>query len=222
MSTSSTNHHIRAVFFDFDGTLVDSERLHYECWMDAVGPYGGHITWPEYYQLLTGRSDLDAGRLLLTRAGLEPTEEHLTNACQAKTRAYLARFLDELRIEKSVLSWIRNTPDYLHIGVVTSSGEHEVAPVLVKYGIYNSLSLSVYGNDVTNLKPDPEPYLLAIQRATKAAQTQGEQAITKEQCLAFEDSEAGISSAVAAGLRVVEVGSPDNVWGILVKEGLAG
>ena len=221
MVTSSTNHHIRAVFFDFDGTLVDSERLHYECWMDAVKPFGGHITWPEYYQRLTGRSDRDAGLLLLTRAGHEPTEDHLTSACQAKTRAYLARFLDELMIEKSVTSWIRNTSDYLHIGVVTSSGEHEVAPVLVKCGIYNSLSLAVYGNDVKSLKPDPEPYLLAMQRATKAAQTQGERAITKEQCLAFEDSEAGISSAVAAGLRVVKVGSPKEVREILAKEGLA-
>ena len=221
MVTSSTNHHIRAVFFDFDGTLVDSERLHYECWMDAVKPFGGHITWPEYYQRLTGRSDRDAGLLLLTRAGHEPTEDHLTSACQAKTRAYLARFLDELMIEKSVTSWIRNTSDYLHIGVVTSSEEHEVAPVLVKCGIYNSLSLAVYGNDVRSLKPDPEPYLLAMQRATKAAQTQGERAITKEQCLAFEDSEAGISSAVAAGLRVVKVGSPKEVREILAKEGLA-
>lgn len=222
MSTICTNHHIRAVFFDFDGTLVDSERLHYECWMDAVKPYGGHITWPEYYQLLTGRSDRDAGRLLLARAGHEPTEDHLANACQAKTRAYMARFLDELRIEKSVSSWIRNTPDYLHIGVVTSSGEHEVAPVLIKCGIYASLSLSVYGNDVKNLKPDPEPYLLAIQRATKTAESQGDRPIVREECLALEDSEAGISSANAAKLRVVEVGSPKEVREILKKEGLAG
>lgn len=222
MRTSSTNHHIRAVFFDFDGTLVDSERLHYECWMEAVEPYGGHISKPEYYQLLTGRSDRDAGRLLLTRAGHEPTEDHLSNACQAKTRAYLARFLDELCIENSVSSWIRNTPDYLHIGVVTSSGEHEVAPILVKCGIYTSLSFSVYGNDVTNLKPDPEPYLLAIQRATKAAEAQGDRPIAVEECLAFEDSEAGISAAAAAGLRVVEVGAPEEVREILIKEGLAG
>lgn len=222
MGAASTNHPIRAVFFDFDGTLVDSERLHYECWMDAVEPYGGHILWQEYYQLLTGRSDRDAGRLLLTRAGFEPTEDLVNKACQSKTRAYKARFLDELSIEMSVASWIRNTTDYLYIGVVTSSQEHEVAPILVKSRIYTSLSLLVCGDHVENLKPDPEPYLLAIQRATKAAEAQGDLPIAIEECLAFEDSEAGISAATAAGLRVVEIGSPEEVWQNLMKERLAG
>ncbi len=222
MGASCTNHHIRAVFFDFDGTLVDSERLHYECWMESAKPYGGHISWPEYYQLLTGRSDHDAGRLLLTRAGVDPREDLVTNACQAKTRAYKARFLDELSIEMSVASWIRNSPDYLYIGVVTSSQEDEVVPILVKSRIYTSLSLLICGDHVENLKPDPEPYLLAIQRASKAAEAQGEPDIAIEECLAFEDSEVGISAAAAAGLRVVEIGSPGEVRETLMKEGLAG
>lgn len=216
------NHHsIRAVFFDFDGTLVDSERLHYESWLNAVEPHGGHIEWPEYKQLLTGRSDREAGVLLLSRAGVEPTTDLVEEACQVKTHRYKSRFLDELAIDNSVGEWIRNSCEDLHIGVVTSSGEHEVAPILVKDNVRASLSLLVCGDQVQNLKPDPEPYLTAIDRANAAAAAQGHAPISKADCLALEDSEAGITSATAAGLRVVEVSSPENVWQILLEEGLA-
>jgi len=59
------------------------------------------------------------------------------------------------------------------VGVVTSSGEHEVAPILVKEDVRESLSLLVCGDQVQNLKPNPEPYLLALERATAAAQAHG-------------------------------------------------
>ena len=216
-----TNHSIRAVFFDFDGTLVDSERLHYESWLDAVRPQGGHIEWPEYKQLVTGRSDREAGSLLLSRAGVEPTTDLVENACRIKTQRYKARFLDELTIEESVASWIRKSPETLHVGVVTSSSEHEVAPILIKEDVRESLSLLVCGNQVQNLKPNPEPYLLALECATAAAQAHGHAPITRSECLALEDSEAGITAARASGLRVAEVSSPGEVWGILMAEGLA-
>ena len=216
-----TKHSIRAVFFDFDGTLVDSESLHYESWLDAVRPQGGHIEWPEYKQLLTGRSDREAGALLLSRAGAEPTTDLVANACRVKTERYKARFLDELTIETQVASWIRNSRVDLHVGVVTSSGEHEVAPILIKEDVRTALSLLVCGDQVGNLKPHPEPYLLAMDRANAAAQAHGHSPITKAECLALEDSEAGIDAATAAGLRVAEVGSPGEVWQILLDEGLA-
>ncbi len=216
-----TNHSIRAVFFDFDGTLVDSERLHYESWLDAVRPQRGHMEWPEYKQLLTGRSDREAGALLLSRAGVEPTTDLVENACRVKTERYKARFLDELTIEPQVVSWIRNSPVNLHVGVVTSSGEHEVAPILIKEDIRTSLSLLVCGDQVGNLKPHPEPYLLAMDRANEAVQTHSHAPITKLECLALEDSEAGIDAARAAGIRVAQVGSPGEVWQILLDEGLA-
>ena len=218
---STDKHSIRAVFFDFDGTLVDSERLHYESWLNAVEPPGGHIEWPEYKQLLTGRSDREAGVLLLSRAGVEPTNGRVEEACRVKTHRYKSRFLQELTIDHSVADWIRKSPEWVQVGVVTSSGEHEVAPILVKDDVRTSLSLLVSGDQVRNLKPDPEPYLTAIDRANAAAATQGHAPIGKSQCLALEDSEAGITSAKAAGLRVAEVSSPGEVWQTLLEEGLA-
>lgn len=217
----TNNHSIRAVFFDFDGTLVDSERLHYESWLDAVRPQGGHIEWPEYKRLLTGRSDREAGALLLSRAGAEPTSDLVEDARRVKTERYKARFLDELTIELQVATWIRNSPINLHVGVVTSSGEHEVAPILIKDDVRDALSLLVCGDQVAHLKPHPEPYLLAMDRANAAAQQHGHPVITKAECLALEDSEAGIAAATAAGLRVAQVDSPGGVWQILLDEGLA-
>ena len=66
---------IRAVLFDFDGVLVDSEPLHYRCWMDVIKPYGAHMPWPEYNRLLTGKTDLIAAEILLIEAGKSPTPQ---------------------------------------------------------------------------------------------------------------------------------------------------
>ncbi|MEZ5394575.1 MAG: HAD hydrolase-like protein [Bryobacterales bacterium] len=53
---------IRAILFDFDGTLVDSEPLHYEAWMHAVRPHGASTDWQDYRARFVGKTDRWAGR----------------------------------------------------------------------------------------------------------------------------------------------------------------
>ena len=211
---------IRAVFLDFDGTLVESEPLHYEAWLDAVRPYGAHIPWDAYKRQLTGRSDREAGALLLSEAGVEPSDGLVREVCRAKTVSYKARFLEELTIEPVIKTWITNSPKYLQIAVVSSSGTHEVEPILIKEEVRAALSFLVCGEEVKRLKPDPEPYLLAVERAQAAASTNGASPLKKEECLALEDSEAGLAAAGAAGLRVIKVNSPSAVPEILRGERL--
>ena len=208
------------MFLDFDGTLVESEPLHYEAWLAAVRPFGASIEWEEYKSRLSGRSDREAGVLLLTSVGVAPTDALVTQVCRDKTVSYKSRFLEELSIEASVRTWIINAPDNLHIAVVSSSGTHEVEPVLIKEEVRASLSFLVCGEEVQRLKPDPEPYLLAVKRAQAAAGSNGDPALMHEDCLVFEDSEAGLTAARAAGLRVIEVRSPAAVPGLLRQEGL--
>ncbi|HUG81803.1 MAG TPA: HAD family phosphatase [Bryobacterales bacterium] len=213
-------HPIRAVFLDFDGTLVESEPLHYESWLAAVRPFGATIEWDEYKIRLSGRSDREAGILLLTSVGIEPSDDLVKQVCRDKTVTYKARFLEELRLEAGIRQWIINSPDDLQIAVVSSSGTHEVEPILIQEEVRASLSFLVCGEEVQRLKPDPEPYLLAFQRAQAAAAGNGYAALTSENCLVFEDSEAGLTAARAAGLRVIEVKSPGEVPELLRRERL--
>jgi beta-phosphoglucomutase-like phosphatase (HAD superfamily) len=211
---------IRAVFLDFDGTLVESEPLHYEAWLDAVRPFGAQMRWEDYQRQLSGRSDREAGVLLLSSAGVEPSDGLVKQVCRDKTASYKSRFLEELSIEPVIKDWIIKSRESSCIAVVSSSGTHEVEPILIKEEVRTSLSFLVCGEEVERLKPDPEPYLLAVTRAQAAAAGSGQPPLMKENCLALEDSEAGLASAHEAGLRVIEVQSPSAVPGLLKGEGL--
>jgi beta-phosphoglucomutase len=94
---------------------------------------------------------------------------------------------------------------HLPLGLVTSSGRLEVEPVLESLGVRHRFSTAVFGEDVTRLKPDPEPYLLAASRLGVANP------------LVFEDSQAGLASARAAGFQAMEVTHPDTLPELLAR-----
>ena len=205
----------QAVFFDFDGTLVDSEPLHYDCWMQAVRPFGGGMDWPEYNKRLTGRTDLEAGRILLSEAGHKASETMIRRVLESKRKAFNSRFREELSIRSDIQQWIIQAANYLSLVVVSSSLRSEVEPLLDQEGILPHLAVVVCGDDVKRHKPDPEPYRLAFERVSEENASKGP--IQVENCLAVEDSSAGVDSARAAGMRVCQVASPGEVLGVLQK-----
>jgi HAD superfamily hydrolase (TIGR01509 family) len=89
--------------------------------------------------------------------------------------------------------------DAFKLAVVTSSGRTEVEPVLERAGIAGHLDAAVYGNEVKRLKPAPDPYLRAAEL------------LSSTWPLVVEDSEAGVTSARAAGFDVIQVRSPEDV-----------
>jgi HAD superfamily hydrolase (TIGR01509 family) len=97
-------------------------------------------------------------------------------------------------ISQDLVSLIKSLTQY-RLGVVTSSNLAEIEPILQKERLLQVLGTVIYGNDVRHHKPDPEPYLIAMERLGVAA------------CdtVVFEDSAAGMQSARAAGCRVVQV-----------------
>ena len=208
---------IQAVLFDFDGTLVDSEPLHYDCWMQAVRPFGGGMDWARYTQQLTGRTDLEAGRILLSEAGHEPTEELIREVLQVKRAAFHDRFCDELSIHSGIKEWIDQSSAHLSLAVVSSSLRSEVEPLLAQAGVLSSLDTVVCGDDVHRHKPDPEPYLLAIERLSGDGK-----AIHPQNCLVFEDSAAGVAAAQAAGMSVFQVSATDELLPVLREQVVLG
>ena len=210
---------IRAVFLDFDGTLVDSEPLHYDCWLQTVRPYGGHIEWEDYARRMVGVADRLAGEILLREAGHTPTDAELNEVCTAKKSMYQSRFVDELEIPVNICQWItERSANSVTLGVVSSSLTVEVEPLLLQAGIRRALQVLVCGDDVERHKPDPEPYQFALELANRIARSNGAGQLHAQDCLAVEDSDTGAAAACAAGMRLIRVASPSQLIGALNQQ----
>ena len=109
------------MLFDFDGTLVDSEYLHHEAWLEAVAPWGVTLGWHAYQRQLVGLSDRRACEFFMDLAGLEPTPARLETGRGSKHRAYRRRAVRELALEPRVREWIRANHRSVPLGVVSSS-----------------------------------------------------------------------------------------------------
>ena len=179
------------LLFDFDGVVVDSEPIHLNCWLELLDPLGIRPTWEWFAANCVGIADTE---LFDTMAGLNPaaTSDQVRAVYPAKTSLYRER----MRVSPPFAPGIHRLLEDLTLaglphGLVTSSSEEEVIPILKVGGL--NFNPRVFRDDVTFRKPHPEPYL-------KAAAALGGHRI-----LAIEDSEHGATSARAAGLEVLKI-----------------
>ena len=204
---------IRAILFDFDGTLVDSEPLHYEAWLHAVRDFGAHADWDDYRARFVGQTDTWAGRTFLKAAGHASDEETVRGVCQAKHAYYREKSPERLSIAVEAQALITQAAQDLTLGVVSSSPTVDVAPTLERAGLHDRFAFYVCGEHVRRHKPDPEPYELALTRLAEV-----DSSIEPAEVVVFEDSRSGVAAARAAGLRVRAVQEPSMLAGLVREE----
>src|SRR5260370_29524675 len=151
-----------AILFDFDGVLVDSEPVHWECWQEILKPYGLQLDWKTYCEHGIGAAD----RLLLARLCQQVSPpfdlERLIAEYPRKRELFQTRMLEREAFSADVLELIPQLNEY-QLAVVTSSGQTEVESILIRAGIREYFRVTGFGGDVKKHKPDPAPYLLAVQ-----------------------------------------------------------
>ena len=205
----------KALLFDFDGTLVDSEPLHYESWLHAVEPYGASTDWADYQQRFVGQTGQWAARTFFEEAGVDYDADLVAKATSAKQTHFRKQAEARLIIALDVISAIRQLPSYLLLGVVSSSHRLDVEPVLVASGLLDRMTVLVCGDDVARHKPDPEPYLIGLERLRSKS---GQLGLTAADVAVYEDSRSGIASGRAAGMAVRCVVGPHSVPEMLAAE----
>jgi beta-phosphoglucomutase len=180
-----------ALLFDFDGVLADTERVHHASWNAVLEPFGIQFTWPEYLKQCVGIADpMVAQRLKLPEpAAAVARKQELFRQGLAKNPPFL----------QDTLELLRELSRSYRMAVVSSSFRTEILPPIERAGLLLLFETIVCGNDVQNLKPAPDPYLLAVER------------LGVRNALVIEDSDAGVASGVAAGLEVLRVSSVETM-----------
>lgn len=186
-----------AILFDFDGVLVDSEPIHYDCWIEILSPYGFNMPWEEYRATCIGISD----RLMIERFARSHTPplnpDELFAQYPRKKELFRDRVLAANPFPSPTLDLVRNlAAQGLPLAVVSSSGRTEVEPPIVQAGIRPHFGALVCGLEAGKLKPEPDPYLKA------AAMLQ------VRRPLVVEDSDAGEAAGRAAGFEVLRLLDP--------------
>jgi HAD superfamily hydrolase (TIGR01509 family) len=183
----------RALLFDLDGTLAETDSLHLPTWADALRPHGVEIDEHFFRQNISGRSNAKIVGDLLPDLSAEDARD-LTGAQESsfRERAHelepLPGLLDFMQEGKS-----RN----LSLGLVTNAPEENVEAILLSLELGEFFDVVVLSEEVGPVKPDPAPYRAALEKL----------GVTPEEALAFEDSTSGIASSVAAGIPTVGIAS---------------
>ncbi len=190
---------LRAVVFDFDGVIVDSEPLHFRSLRDALRPEGVEITEEEYLRVYLAYDDREAIRLALEQHG-ERTDPARREDIEARKVEIFARLIPEVPVFEGARDLVRALEEEMPLAIASGARHEEVDAILRGVGLRDAFETIVGAEDAERTKPDPAPYLEAARRL--AARTPG---LAPGECVAFEDSMAGIAAALGAGMKVVGV-----------------
>jgi HAD superfamily hydrolase (TIGR01509 family) len=178
-----------AVLFDHDGTLVDSEPVHFLVWKEVLAPYGFALTEQQYREHYAGVPTLANACDLVQRFGVAEDPATLAEAKNAATRDYLRRSAFPLLpgVREAIATF---TGLGLRLAVVTGASAFGVDATLRAHGLASHFAVVVSVDDVRHSKPAPDCYLLAIERLGLPAAG----------CIAIEDTEHGVAAAAGAGI----------------------
>lgn len=178
-----------AVLFDHDGTLADSEVVHYQFWARVLAPLGVDFSEDHYRLHYTGVSERNTARHLREHFSLAPSVDALVNAKRKEAQIFHEQH------HYPVLPYVQHTLDWLQargvrMAVVSGSARFALEANLEAAGLRHYFEIVASGEEMAANKPAPDVYQWAIQQLQ----------LPVEQCVAVEDTFSGLSAAKSAGL----------------------
>jgi HAD superfamily hydrolase (TIGR01509 family) len=188
---------LNAVIFDFDGTIVDTEKMHFDAFNAVLAPLGHGFSWKKYCADYIGFDDRDAIKEAFKENGDNISSRNLKRLIEQKAVIFekLVREGNATPLP-GVLELMESIPSDLPIALCTGAFRQDIQPILKQIKLENIFTTIVTAEDTKKGKPHPAPYQLVCK---KLGLTDPSTAI------AIEDTPPGILSAKGAGLKVLAV-----------------
>src|ERR1044071_8297057 len=178
---------IQAVFFDFNGVIVDDEPLQLQAYQEVLGREGLSVTEADYYGSL-GMDDRAFVRAAYERAARGVEEEKLARVIEGKTAAHRKLLEGELPLFPGVVTFIKALKRNHSVGLVSMARRTEIDPVLERASITSLFDAIVSAEDTTACKPDPSCYNSGLEFLNRRRGEAHVIPLRADECLAVEDS----------------------------------
>lgn len=189
---------VKAVIFDMDGVLVDSQPIHYKADMIALEKLGVNVSL-EQLQKYTGTSNPNRFARFKKDFGIAQSVEEITVLQESIIFDLIAK--NDLQPIKGVKQLLDNLKLHnLNLAVASSSSHRFIDAVLTKINIKDYFDIIVSGEDLKNSKPAPDIFLATANKLN----------ITPADCIVIEDSENGVLAAITANMKCIGYINPNS------------
>jgi len=194
---------IKAIFFDFNGVIIDDETIQMNAYKEVLSGHEIALTEELYWGAL-GMDDRTFVRSMFERAKKPLSDPLLEEVMVAKTDLH-RQMIEELPLFPGVLNFLKSASREFQLGLVSMANLDEVSYVFQRANLTPLFTVIVTAEDASVCKPAPECYLAGLMKLNEKRQHDRMLPLLASECLAIEDSPPGIQSARAAGMKTMGV-----------------
>ncbi len=195
---------IQAIFFDFNGVIINDERLHLKAYRELLNEQGVSITDEEYFASL-GMDDVAFMRAAYARVN-QPLDDATMQAVIDREHALHREMIkNDLPVAAGIVAFVKECARKYDLGIVSMAVRSEIEHVLMLAGLANQFAIIVSAEPGRRHKPAPDCYQDALEFLNQERRATRKLPVLARECLVIEDAPPGIKAALDAGMRTIGV-----------------
>jgi phosphoglycolate phosphatase/beta-phosphoglucomutase len=195
---------IQAIFFDFNGVIIDDERVHLKAYREVLLAENVPLTDEDYFASL-GMDDAAFVRAAYGRAGRPLTDEVMWTLIKREHEMHRELITNDLPVPAGVVTFIKAAARHYQLGIVSMAERGEIDYVLGLAGISKVFPVVVSAEPGLKHKPAPDCYQRALELLNEKRRAARQLPLVPNECLAIEDAPPGIEAARVAGMRTIGI-----------------
>ena len=195
---------IKAIFFDFNGVIINDERIHLKAYREILSAEGVDLTDEDYFASL-GMDDVAFVRAAYARGHKSLSDDILRDVIQREHEKHRELIANDLPVPAGVTSFIKAAARHYDLGIVSMAERSEIDHVLELAGLKNQFVIVVSAEPGLKHKPAPDCYQRALDLLNERRRSHRTLPLLARECVVIEDAPPGIASAQVAGMRTIGV-----------------